>query len=158
MVVERDRSKTIYQKLNIAKLPFKLKAEDVNEFGRDVASNFNFILENVNSPILRWCMSTIKKTKVFTLVHYANENNLPIYKEDIAKKLPEYSYKTIATIVDEGIEKGYFVAMDPYQNSVADKKIKNIRPSEELVIEFLNWSIDRIKTNDDLVKKFNNKS
>ena len=122
MDIDRDRSKAIYKKLNLIKLPFNLKLEDVNEFGRDVATNYNFILENVESPILKWCMSTIKKAKVFNLVHFANENNLPIYKEDIAKKLPEYSYKTIATIVDEGIEKGYYVAMDPYQKNVSDKK------------------------------------
>ena len=154
MAEERNRGKAIYDKLKIAQLPFKLKKEDINEFGRDAAANFNFILEDVDRPILKWCMSTIKKAKVFTLIYYANENNLPIYKEDIAKKLTEYSYKTIATIVDEGVEKGYFV---PIHQNISDKKIKNIRPSEKLVVEFLNWSIERIKANDDLVKKYNKK-
>ena len=38
------------------------------------------------------------------------------------------------------------------------KKIKNIRPSVELIVEFLNWSIDRIRSNNELVKKYNKKS
>ena len=92
---------------------------------------------------------------VFTLIFQANENGLAIYKEEIAKKLPEYSYKTIATIVDEGVEKGYYVPLEPYtNNAVKDKKIKNIRPSEEIVTAFLNWNIRRITTVSKMIKKY----
>ena len=73
------------------------------------------------SPALKWCLSTIKKAKVFTLVYQANERGLPIYKEEIAKKLPEYSYKTIATIIDEGTQKGFYVPLLPYENSEGKK-------------------------------------
>ena len=31
-------------------------------------------------------------------------NRLEIYKEEIAKNIPEYSYKTIAKIIDDGIK------------------------------------------------------
>ena len=154
MAEERNRGKAIYDKLKIAQLPFKLKKEDINEFGRDAAANFNFILEDVDRPILKWCMSTIKKAKVFTLIYYANENNLPIYKEDIAKKLTEYSYKTIATIVDEGVEKGYFVPMDPIHQNISDKKIKNIRPSLQVITDFYNWNIARVSRIEKIIQKY----
>ena len=69
--------------------------------------------------------------------------------------MPEYSYKTIATIVDEGVEKGYYVPLDPLTNKVVkDKKIKNIRPSEEIVTAFLNWNIRRISTVSKIIKKY----
>ena len=100
-------------------------------------------------------MSTVKKAKVFTLIFQANENGVAIYKEEIAKKLPEYSYKTIATIVDEGVEKGYYVPLDPITNkSIKDKKIKNIRPSEDIVTDFLNWNIQRISTVAEMIRKY----
>lgn len=149
-----DRNRKIFNKINVSKLPFKLDVEELKTFRLDVASNFNLIINNANSPALKWCMSTIKKCKVFTLIYQANENDNPVYKEDIAKKLTEYSYKTIATIIDEGIEKGYFVTAGIDKKVNADKKIKNIRPSEKLIIEFLNWSIDQISTNTEFFKKY----
>ena len=68
--------------------------------------------------------------------------------------MPEYSYKTVATIIDEGIEKGYYVALDPANNLVSDKKIKNIRPSIEVITAFYNWNITRIKNISNLIKKY----
>ena len=65
-----------------------------------------------------------------------------IYKEEIAKKVPEYSYKTISKIIDDGHAKGIYIALEPDGETGTDAKIKNIRPSEELMVEFLNWSIN----------------
>ena len=110
------------------------------------------------SPALKWCLSTIKKAKVFTLVYQANERGLSIYKEEISKKLPEYSYKTIATIIDEGTQKGYYVPLEPYENfegrKFQDKKVKNIRPSLDLIAAFYNWNIDRIAKVSEIIKKY----
>ena len=86
-----------------------------------------------------------KKIKVFLIIFDANENLKSIYKEEISKKLPEYSYKTIAAIVDEGLKKGYFVNLkSPDIKKIMDKKIHNIRPSVELITDFINWNIDAI--------------
>ena len=106
---------------------------------------------------MKWCLSTVKKAKVFLLIYQANERGLAIYKEEIAKKLPEYSYKTIATIVDEAITKGYYVPLEPYDSSAKklnDKKVKNIRPSLDLICAFYAWNIKRIQTVADLIKKY----
>ena len=48
-----------------------------------------------------------KRMKVFLLIFEANELGNEIYKENISNKLPEYSYKTIAQIVDEGLKKDF---------------------------------------------------
>ena len=86
-----------------------------------------------------------KKLKVFLMIFDANENVKSIYKEEISKKLPEYSYKTIATIVDEGLSKGYFINLKSSDiDKIEDKKIHNIRPSEVLITDFINWNIDAI--------------
>ena len=103
----------------------------------------------------------IKSTKVFAisigaflLIFEANELGEEIYKESISSKLPEYSYKTIAQIIDDGLKKGYFIKLAPRTKISTDAKIRNIRPSEELVIEFINWNIDLLSTFSNLSKKF----
>ena len=147
MARSSDRGKKIISKLNLDKLPFDINSTNLNNFGQDTSKDLQSIFFGIESSSLKWCMSTVKKAKVFTLIFQANENGVAIYKEEIAKKLPEYSYKTIATIVDEGVEKGYYVPLDPITNkSIKDKKIKNIRPSEDIVTDFLNWNIKRIST------------
>jgi hypothetical protein len=93
---------------------------------------------------MKWCLSTEKRMKVFLLIFESNQLGKEIYKEKIANKLSEYSYKTVAQIIDEGIDKNFFVNLPPRAHIVKDAKVRNIRPSEELVIEFINWHIDII--------------
>ena len=154
-----DRVEEIFKKVNIDKLPFKINPEKLNELGIDIADDLKNIFSGLNmSPALRWCLSTIKKAKVFTLIYEANELGLPIYKEEISKKLPEYSYKTIATIVDEGTQRGYYISFKPYENATRKKnfdgKVKNIRPSLDLVASFYNWNIERISRISKIIKKY----
>jgi len=156
---DRDRVEEIFKKINLDKLPFQISPERLNELGTDIAEDLKNIFLSVNmSPALKWCLSTIKKAKVFTLIYQANERGLPIYKEEIGKKLPEYSYKTIATIIDEGIQKGYYVPLEPYEDTqkkkILDKKVKNIRPSLDLIVAFYNWNIDRIANTSEILKKY----
>ena len=155
----RDRVEEIFEKVNVNKLPFKISPEKLNELGIDIAEDLNDIFQGINmSPALKWCLSTIKKAKVFTLIYQANERGLSIYKEEIAKKLTEYSYKTIATIIDEGTQRGFYVPLEPYENTnekkILDKKVKNIRPSLELIDAFYNWNIDRITKISQIIKKY----
>jgi len=155
----RDRVQEIFKKVNAEKLPFQISPDKLNELGIDIAEDLNDIFQGINmSPALKWCLSTIKKAKVFTLIYQANERGLSIYKEEIAKKLPEYSYKTIATIIDEGTQKGFYVPLLPYENNegkkIVDKKVKNIRPSLDLIAAFYNWNIDRIAKISDIIKKY----
>ncbi|MDC0902838.1 hypothetical protein OAS21_00045 [Pelagibacteraceae bacterium] len=155
----RDRVQEIFKKVNAEKLPFQISPDKLNELGIDIAEDLNDIFQGISmSPALKWCLSTIKKAKVFTLIYQANERGLSIYKEEIAKKLPEYSYKTIATIIDEGTQKGFYVPLLPYENNegkkIVDKKVKNIRPSLDLIAAFYNWNIDRIAKISDIIKKY----
>ena len=151
----RDRIEEIGKKINFSRLPFKIKTKDLNNLGNDIAKDLSFILGGISiCPALKWCLSTVKKAKVFVIIYQANESSKPVYKEEIAKLLPEYSYKTIATIVDEGMSKGYYVGLDPVKKEIKDKKIKNIRPSIEVITAFYNWNIERIRTVHFLINKY----
>ena len=145
MNAQKLREKRIIEKLKLDKLPYKIKKEAFKTLGLEV-SNFihHVFLIRKKTESLNWCFSNIKRVKIFLQIFHANESGVEIYKEEISKNVPEYSYKTIAKIVDEGIQSGYFELLTPDGIKSNDNKIKNIRPSEELIIDFLNLSIEVI--------------
>ena len=150
-----QREDRIYSKLDLEKLPFKLKRENFKILGNGVSLAFREIYSNqVESQKLKWIFSTVKRFKIFLEIFHANEKGDEIYKEEIAKKIPEYSYKTISKIIDDGQIKGIYITLKPDGGSSTDAKIKNIRPSEELMADFLNWSINIF----DLLNKTINKN
>ena len=143
MEKQKIREERIFSKLALEKLPFKLKKDNFKILGNAISIAFQAIYDDQNkSDQLKWCFSTVKKFKIFLEIFYANERGEEIYKEEIAKKVPEYSYKTISKIIDEGHAKGIYVALKPDGEIGTDTKIKNIRPSEDLMVDFLNWSIN----------------
>jgi len=140
------RENNILKGINLTKLPFKIPDQDLFIFTKALSLNLKkiFSLSNQKNSV-KWCFSSQKKLKVFLIIFEANENLKSIYKEEISKQLPEYSYKTIATIVDDGLSKGYFVNLKSSDvDKIYDKKIHNIRPSEGLIADFINWNIDAI--------------
>ena len=152
---DSQRERRIISQLNLNKLPFKISIENFcaryTEMFLDLKPLFKYQSEE---HALKWCLSTEKKMKVFLLIFEANEQGREIYKENISSQLPEYSYKTIAQIIDQGIAKGYFVKLPPRRPKTKDLKIRNIRPSEELVVEFMNWNIDLVSTISSFQKKY----
>ena len=149
------RTNRIISKLNIKKLPFKITEEQFcssyTEMFKELTPLFRY---QPHEYAMKWCLSSEKRMRVFLLVFEANELGKEIYKESISSEIPEYSYKTIAQIIDEGLKKGYFIKLAPRTKISTDAKIRNIRPSEELVIEFINWNIDLLSTFSNFSKKF----
>ena len=141
------REKRILKRLNLKELPFEVSLDEFCgkyiEMISDLKESFIFGSEK---PGMQWCLSTIKRFKVFLLIFEANEIGNEIYKELLSAKLPGYSYKTIAQIVDEGLEKGFFIKLPPRIREKHDLKIRNIRPSEDLTVEFINANIDMISS------------
>jgi hypothetical protein len=153
--INSKRDQRILSQVNLKKLPFKISVDNFSarylEMFLDLKPLFKY---QKGEYAMKWCLSTEKKIKVFLLIFEANEQGTEIYKENISSQLPEYSYKTIAQIIDQGIAKGYFVKLAPRRCEMKDSKIRNIRPSEELVVEFMNWNIDLISTISGFEKKY----
>ena len=149
------RTNRIISKLNLKKLPFKITEEQFcssyTEMFKELTPLFRY---QPHEYAMKWCLSSAKRMRVFFLVFEANELGKEIYKESISSEIPEYSYKTIAQIIDDGLKKGYFINLEPRTKISTDAKIRNIRPSEELVIEFINWNIDLLSTFSNFSKKF----
>jgi len=149
------RDQRILSQVKLEKLPFKISVDNFSarylEMFLDLKPLFKY---QKGEYAMKWCLSTEKKMKVFLLIFEANEQGREIYKENISSQLPEYSYKTVAQIVDQGIIKGYFVKLAPRRCKMKDSKIRNIRPSEELVVQFMNWNIDLIAAIANFQKKY----
>ena len=143
MEEQKIRDKRILDNLNLDKLPFKIKNGSFKNLGLEVSSFIHHVFSmREKTQSLNWCFTNIKRTKIFLQIFHANEAGKEIYKEEIAKNIPEYSYKTIAKIIDDGIKKNYFILLSPDGDTGRDGKIKNIRPSEVLITDFLNLGIE----------------
>jgi len=142
---QKLREKRIADKLNLEKLPYTLKGDAFKALGSEISNFIHYVFSiRKKTESLNWCFANIKRIKIFLQIFHANESGKEIYKEEIAKNIPEYSYKTIAKIIDDGIQSGYFELLSPDGTKSRDNKIKNIRPSEELVTDFLNLGIEII--------------
>ena len=149
------RTNRIISKLNLKKLPFKITEEQFCSSYTEMVKELTPLFRSQpHESAMKWCLSSEKRMRVFFLVFEANELGKEIYKESISSEIPEYSYKTIAQIIDDGLKKGYFIKLEPRTKISTDAKIRNIRPSEELVIEFINWNIDLLSTFSNFSKKF----
>ena len=141
------RQKNIISKLNLKKLPFIIPVEKMCDLNLEMARHSRMFLKyEEDKSGLKWVFSSIKKYKVFLVIFESNELGTEIYKEKISSKLPEYSYKTIAQIVDEGVSKKIFLKLKARVNKSKDLKIRNLRPSEDLIIEFINWKIELLSS------------
>ena len=150
-----DREKRILSKLNLSKLPFKISTKNFFTIYEKMFQNIKPLFKYKEGEYaLKWCLSTNKRMRVFLIIFEANEEGYEVYKESVASNLPKFSYKTVAKIIDDGMKKGYYLKLSPRTAISTDKKIRNIRPSEELVIEFINWNIDLLSTFSDFSKKF----
>ena len=154
-VENSKRDQRILSKVNLKKLPFKITIDNFSarylEMFLDLKPLFKY---KEGEYAMKWCLSTAKKMKVFLLIFEANEKGREIYKENISSQLPEYSYKTIAQIIDQGIAKGFFLKLAPRTCEMKDLKIRNIRPSEDLIVQFINWQIDLIATYTEFQNKY----
>lgn len=151
---DSKRQKRIISKLNLKKLPYKISSNSLSNLTVAMVRHSRSVLRYQEDKLgIKWCFSSIKKLKVFLVIFEANELGEEIYKEKISSKLPEYSYKTIAQIVDEGVLKNFFIKLTPKVKLTKDLKIRNIRLSEDIIVGFINWKIDMLSSLIEFKKK-----
>ena len=144
---DERRQENIISKLNLNKLPFDIPFDKICDLNLEMARHSRLVLKYEEDKTgLKWVFSSIKKYKVFLVIFEANELGIEIYKEKISSQLPEYSYKTIAQIIDQGISKNFFLKLKARACQSKDLKIRNVRPSEDLIIEFVNWKIELLSS------------
>ena len=134
----------IINNVNQESLNFKLDSEE-----KLSALLFNvneFMVKRLEANKLDECLTffiqNMKRYRVLTCIMEAYSDNAnSIYKEEIIKKLRVYSYKTISSIIDDALEKGYIKYINRNISDNGERKIKRFRPTSTLVSNYLNWTI-----------------
>tara|TARA_R110002012_G_scaffold229344_1_gene401889 strand:- start:271 stop:816 length:546 start_codon:yes stop_codon:yes gene_type:complete len=105
-----------------------------------------------NNPSLKYFNGMDKWKLLIEIISKSSKGEI-VYKEQLAKVI-NCSHKTLTKYIDECIEGGFFVYLNPVNKTVLDKRIINIRPSEEVIVAFINYSIEKIVLSIDLLKEF----
>lgn len=86
----------------------------------------------------------INKWKVLNLIIMRSAKGEVFYKSQ-ALKIIKISSRSFDKIIKDAVDGGFFLYADPMSLVEPDKKIKNLRPSEKLLIEYTRYNILRCK-------------
>ena len=126
---ETDDEVEIYSRAEIAML---------QSFARDQIFNLK---QSVNCPQLGFFTSTNQKWKLLNLIFYFSTKGESFYKAKCMKYL-KMSARNFDAIIKEAIDRGFFIYLSPY-NATINSKIRNIRPSEKLIVEYIRYNVLR---------------
>tara|TARA_R110000824_G_scaffold73506_1_gene187174 strand:- start:33 stop:554 length:522 start_codon:yes stop_codon:yes gene_type:complete len=124
-----DEEIAVYAKAEIAMLQV---------FARDQIINLR---QSVNCSQLGFFTSTNEKWKLLNLIFYYSTKGESFYKAKCMKYL-RMSARNFDAIIKEAIARGSFIYLSPY-GAKLNSKIRNIRPSEKLIIEYIRYNVQR---------------
>jgi len=93
----------------------------------------------------------VEKWKLLLEVILSSSKAEVIYKEQLAKKI-RCSHKTLSKYINECVEAGFFIYLDPINRKIQDKRIVNLRPSEDTIVAYINYMVERMKDCVNLLK------
>ena len=126
---ETDDEVEIYSRAEIAML---------QSFARDQIFNLK---QSVECSQLGFFTSTNQKWKLLNLIFYFSTKGESFYKAKCMKYL-KMSARNFDAIIKEAIDRGFFIYLSPYTATI-NSKIRNIRPSEKLIIEYIRYNVQR---------------
>ena len=133
----------VKNKINLQNLNFKIDSEKKLVFLFKSINKFMIQrLECVkHDECLTYFLQNMKRYKVMTSIMDSYlTNSGSTYKEEITKKLNIYSYKTVSSIIDDSLERGYI----KYVSSSTHNKTKKFRPTSTLISNYINWTLQTV--------------
>ena len=133
----------IKNKINHHNLNFKIDSEKKLIF---LFKSINkFVIHRLEciqgDECLTYYLQNMKRYKVMTSIMESYLiNSGSTYKEEIIKKLSIYSYKTISSIIDDSLDRGYI----KYVSNSPLKKTKKFRPTSTLISNYINWTLHTV--------------
>jgi len=110
----------------------------LQSFARDQIFNLK---QSVECSQLGFFTSTNQKWKLLNLIFYYSTKGETFYKAKCMKYL-KMSARTFDAIIKEAVDRGSFIYLAPY-NAPINSKIRNIRPSEKLIVEYIRYNVLR---------------
>ena len=148
--------KSLRSNKNYLKIINNIDQQNLN-FKLDSEGKLNSLLCNVNKFMVKrleahqndecliFFLQNMKRYRILTSIMESYSNNAnSTYKEEIIKQLRVYSYKTISSIIDDALEKGYIKYININIKETSEKKTKRFRPTSTLVSNYLNWTIRHV--------------
>ena len=149
-IKKTEKSFKNYQKINNgidhSNLSFKIDTEKkLDLLLRSINQFMVQRLEALQSDeCLTYFLQNMKRYKIMiSIMESFTINSGQTYKEEIIKKLRIYSYKTISSIIDDCLARGYIKYVSN-SSSNSKKKIKKFRPTSILVTNYINWTLQHV--------------
>lgn len=108
--------------------------------------------QSVECSQLNFFTSTNEKWKLLNLIFYFSTKGETFYKAKCMKYL-KMSARTFDAIIKEAVDRGSFIYLPPY-NAPINSKIRNIRPSEKLCVEYIKYNVQRCERGLKTFKKY----
>ena len=143
-----NATKKDWKKINID-IDFNIGRKLTASFAREYI--FNLTKAYVDKH-LKYFAKDNTKWMLLNHVMYFSAKGDPYYKNKKVRSL-DISSKKIEQIIDECIDAGLFIYADPI-NGIADKKIKSVRPSIELLSAWSKYNIKRMQQTLKNIKRF----
>ena len=110
-------------------------------FARDQLINLK---QSETCSQLGYFSKDLNKWKILNLIIHRSAKGEPFYKSQAIKML-KLSSRTFDKIIKDEIDRGFFIYADPMSLILPQTQIKNLRPSEELIIQYTKYNILRCK-------------
>ena len=124
-----EKSHSIWKKINLFQKLKRKTDDEVEIYARVECSQLGFFT------------STNQKWKLLNLIFYFSTKGESFYKAKCMKYL-KMSARTFDAIIKEAVDRGSFIYLAPY-NAPINSKIRNIRPSEKLCVEYIRYNVQR---------------
>ena len=110
-------------------------------FARDQLINLR---QSETSSELGYFSKDLNKWKILNLIIHRSAKGEPFYKSQ-AIKLLKLSSRSFDKIIKDAVDRGFFIYADPMSLIQPQTQVKNLRPSEKLIIEYSKYNILRCK-------------
>ena len=155
-----QKTYSMWSKINLLKKHKKKTDADVSIYAADeikllhhFATDQLFNLETSDkSKELSFFSTTNEKWKLLNLIFYYSTKGESFYKAKCMKYL-KMSARTFDAIIKEAVDRGFFIYLAPYHSPI-NSKIKNIRPSEKLCVEYTRYNVDRCERGVKFFKRY----
>ena len=134
-----SRTKKMWSEIDIDITP-AIGRRMLQVFARDQLINLR---QSETSSELGYFSKDLNKWKILNLIIHRSAKGEAFYKNQ-AIKLLKLSSRSFDKIIKDAVDAGFFIYADP-MNVNTPKKIKNLRPSEKLIIEYSRYNILRCK-------------
>lgn len=135
-----SQTKKMWSEISID-INFNIGKEMLQVFSRDMIFNLR---QSNNCSQLGYFSKDLNRWKILNLIINKNAKGETFYKYKIIKYL-KISSRNFDQIIKDAVDAGFFIYADPFNKGKQNKNIKNLRPSEKLVIEYTRYNVLRYK-------------